>query len=156
MVPGDSCLPDQSLLQKAAEARGVRRWCSDVFVQVKHLDLLPVDSGKARQRIEKLELGRARGRDQACFALCLDSLAQDRSRLVGSDFGHLALVIEAFDHHVNTLRNSGFDGGHLARVLFHCLCEPKAQLHRRTRTSSIEGRGGSLFLSARIKSTASS
>src|SRR5215468_649080 len=61
----DSSLADQVLLQKAAETGGMRHGQSDVLVEMKEFHPVPVEALGAGKRVEKLELRRRAGRNDA-------------------------------------------------------------------------------------------
>ena len=63
---------DQALKKVSAEARRMRRREADIFVQMKHLDVLPGNIGHSRERLEKFELRRSRCRDDPGAAKFLD------------------------------------------------------------------------------------
>jgi len=151
----NSSLLNQPFAKKSTEAGRVRSWKANVFVQVKHFDLLPVDSRQTRENLQKLKLRGAGGRDQTCLSLCLYSVPQDRGSLLGRDRGHFELVIEALDHHVETLRNQVFAGS--VPPAFSSKVLAIAQ-HNSTEgnTSSMDERAAFLTVNARMNSAASS
>src|SRR5215469_3273921 len=63
---------DQPVKKVSAEARRMRRREADIFVQMKHLDVLPGNFGHCRERVEKFELRRSRCHDDAGAAEFLD------------------------------------------------------------------------------------
>jgi hypothetical protein len=73
----NASLVNQPLTKEATETSGVGRGEADVFVQVKHFNLLPVDSCSARKRFENLKLGYPGGCDQAGRTTGLYGLSQD-------------------------------------------------------------------------------
>src|SRR2546425_7476302 len=74
MIRFDAGWSDQSLEKVLAKAGGVFEGQAYVFVEVKHLDLMPVYSGSFGQRVEEFKLRGARRGDYAgspllCYCL---------------------------------------------------------------------------------------
>src|SRR5438477_2606779 len=65
MVLRNARFPNQSLLQKLAEARWMRLGQPDVLIQVEHLHPLPIDIRQRRKHFQKLKLRRPRSCDQS-------------------------------------------------------------------------------------------
>jgi hypothetical protein len=61
--------PDQAIQQKLAEAGPMCDRQTNIFIEVKHLHLPPMDAGARRQFLEETDLRSASGRDDARPAL---------------------------------------------------------------------------------------
>lgn len=85
-VACDPGLLNQPFLEKPVETRGMRGRRSDVLVQVKHLNLAPIDSWKTSERRQKLELRRPSGRNQPSAAVILDRSSQDGAACSAATF----------------------------------------------------------------------
>ena len=72
---------------------------ADVFVEMEARDLRPVDAGLLDERLEELELARARRDDYAGLALLGYRLADLVRRHVGRLLGHVIFVLAYIDLH---------------------------------------------------------
>ena len=87
---------DEPFEQIFAEAGRVRHRQSDVFVQVEHLDLRPINAGRGDQRFQKFKLRGAGGGNNARLAAFGNGACDRACGLCGGYLGKLAFVSEDF------------------------------------------------------------
>jgi hypothetical protein len=118
VMPRDAGRPDQALLQVALKARRMVRAHADVLVEMKHLDASPVDAGTGGERLEKLELRCAGGRQDPGLAAGGDGPGNRAGGLAGGGLAERTFVGEHERRHGHGWRDSsGSDGGCQARGL---------------------------------------
>src|SRR5215469_16167916 len=92
-------LVDQPVKKVSAKARRMRRRQADIFVQMKHLDVLPGNIGRCRERVEKFELRRSRCRDDPGAAEFLDRPSQRSRGMLGGRLPKRSLIVRDLDDH---------------------------------------------------------
>ena len=83
VIMPDASFLDQLLHEHLAKAAWMRDGQADVFIEMEGLNLAPVDIGSFCKRIEKLELRRCGGRDDASLAAVSDGAANGVGGLLG-------------------------------------------------------------------------
>src|SRR5215472_3883367 len=86
-----SCLFNESLAKIAAKARRMILPNADIFIQMEHFHLVPLDSWLSGKRLEKLELRGHSGCDQPRISSFLYRLTQQAMRPVRRRLGELVL-----------------------------------------------------------------
>jgi hypothetical protein len=102
-MAADSRFADQSLLQVFAETGRVRHRESDVFIEMKQLDILPVDIRGCGQRIKKIELGSAGCSDNSRRAALTNRVADKSRGLLSGCFARFFLFVEDLENHASLL-----------------------------------------------------
>src|SRR6267143_1834239 len=96
---GNPGFANQTLEKIFAKAGRVSDGQPDVFIEVKHLDALPVNVFRVGQRIEKIQLGRTCCDDDSGAPAIEDRPAHGSGRLFGSGFAERALVFkDSYNH----------------------------------------------------------
>src|SRR5205814_6099715 len=72
MVMRDANFVDQTRQEIVSETGRMSRWQPDVFVEMKHFDVFPVNAWQAGESVQQFELGRAGCRDHAGAVALLD------------------------------------------------------------------------------------
>jgi hypothetical protein len=92
---------NQVLEKIFAKAGSVSDGQPDVFIEVKHLDLLPVDVLRAGQSIKKIELGRPGCDDDAGASAIEDRPADRGGRLLGGGLAEGEFIFKySYEHAV--------------------------------------------------------
>lgn len=77
MVFTDADFVDEALAQVFAEAGRMRFGQADIFIEVKHFDVAPIDTGCGGKSVKKFELGCPGGGDDASQATRSDGVSDD-------------------------------------------------------------------------------
>jgi hypothetical protein len=83
MVMRDSGWLDKPVANVLPKACGMSCGKTNIFVQMKKLDALPVETGNARQRLQKLQLGCSCCRNQTGISLRAKAVAKGIRRMLG-------------------------------------------------------------------------
>ena len=95
----DPSLKNQPLKKILAKAGWVSDRQPDIFIEVKHLDSLPVDVFCLGQRIQKIQLGRSRCHDNTGPSAIEDGSAHSSRRLFGSSCAERDLIFKDPHNH---------------------------------------------------------
>jgi len=106
MIVGDSSWLDQLLNQHFAKAAGVGDWQPDVFVEMKNFHTGPSDASGFGQSIQKLQLRRGGGCDDARLPARVDRAADGRCCLFGSCLAQRSFVVEYLQQHAGECLSS--------------------------------------------------
>jgi len=90
-------------MQVFAKARRVRHRKSDVFIEMKQLDIFPVDIRGCGQRIKKIELGSAGCGDNSRRAPLTNRAADKPCCLLGGGLACFLLFVEHLQEHASLL-----------------------------------------------------
>lgn len=90
-------MPDQAILQIAAETGWMGGWQTDVFIQMKHRGAGPIDPWIHTQGSQEFKLGSSGGGDKSRLPFFTDSCGQQRSSFRCSFLTDLLFGLQYFD-----------------------------------------------------------